>query len=137
MAPWTQEDVDRVNARRGAKLPAHTRPSEQAKSKYRNVRTMIGSEVFDSKKEADYWLILKAREALNEIEGLRRQVPFSLYCPDIFAPHENREVSSYVADFVYSDGRMHVVDAKGMRTRMYLLKKKWLELQCGIVIEEV
>ena len=134
---WTQADVDAVNARRGAKLPAHIRPSEPAKSKYRNVRTMIGGETFDSKKEADYWLILKAREALGEIERLRRQVPFPLYCPDIHAPNENREVSSYVADFVYVDSRMHVVDAKGMRTRTYLLKKKWLELQCGIVIEEI
>jgi hypothetical protein len=47
-------------------------------------------------------------------------------------------VSSYVADYVYVEqGKRHVVDAKGKRTQMYALKKKWLFLQDGIVIEEV
>jgi hypothetical protein len=59
------------------------------------------------------------------------------------APTTDRQsynvVSFYIADFVYQDakGRTHVVDAKGKRTAVYQLKKKWLELQEGIVIEEV
>jgi hypothetical protein len=36
-----------------------------------------------------------------------------------------------------ANGVTHVVDAKGHRTREYQLKKKWLELQTGIVIQEV
>jgi hypothetical protein len=32
---------------------------------------------------------------------------------------------------------MHVIDAKGVRTQLYRLKRKWLELQTGIVVQEV
>jgi len=153
---WTQADVDAINARRGAKLPAHVptprnkwdvvtdAKTTEKKSKYRNVRTMIGGESFDSKREADYWLVLKAREQLGEIQLLRRQVRYDLNCPDETEPRHDlamsRTVAHYVADYVYydlTDGREHVVDAKGHRTREYQLKKKWLELQDGIVIEEV
>ncbi len=35
MANWTQEDVDRINAQRGAKLPAHLPPSKITTHKYR------------------------------------------------------------------------------------------------------
>jgi len=137
MSAWTQADVDAINARRGAKLPAHVPPVEK-QSKYRNVRTMIGGEVFDSKREADYWMLLKAREDLGEIIGLRRQQPFPLWAPS-YTSVGSIQVSSYVADFTFFDteGRRHVLDAKGHRTREYQLKKKWLELQDGIVIEEV
>jgi hypothetical protein len=105
-------------------------------SKYRNVRVRIGTEWFDSQREADYWRGLQARAVNGEITGLRRQVVFPLLCPAM----EDRAVmvSSYVADFVYvENGVRHVVDAKGYRTRLYLLKRKWLQLQDGIVVEEV
>lgn len=104
-------------------------------SKYRNVKTRVAGELFDSKREAAYWQGLKAREHNGEITYLRRQVCFPLLCPV-----EDRAVmvAFYVADFVYDEhGKRHVVDAKGKRTAMYQLKKKWLELQDGIVIEEV
>lgn len=137
--PWTQEDVDRHNAKLGAKMPAHM-PAPQ-KSKYKNVRTNIGGEVFDSKREAEYWLLLKARVEQGEISSLQRQVKFPLYAPVIWGhgPDEWVEVSSYVADYVYRDkaNNQHVVDAKGKKTQMYLLKKKWLELQDDVKIEEV
>lgn len=103
-------------------------------SKYRNVKVRIGGVLFDSQREAEYWRGLQARAANGEITNLRRQVVFPLLCPV-----EDRAVmvSHYVADFVYDEhGVQHVVDAKGHRTRMYLLKKKWLFLQDGIAIEE-
>jgi hypothetical protein len=109
-------------------------------SKYRNVKITVNGEVFDSKREAAYWQGLKAREHNGEITKLRRQVSFPLLTcqgewPNVFGV----QVSTYVADFSYydRDGERHVVDAKGKRTQMYALKKKWLELQDGIVIEEV
>lgn len=147
---WTQVDVDAHMARRVQKTSLS--PSDgagidtappKAKSKYHNVKTWVGSECFDSKREAEYWILLKAREALGEIEGLKRQVRFALLCPahdEPLTPNEARQVAEYVADFEYYElpmARHHVVDAKGHRTREYLLKKKWLDLQDGIVIEEV
>jgi len=131
------EYVLRHNTKIGAKMPAHV----PAKSKYRNVKTMIGSEKFDSKREADYWQELKIREKAGEIYDMKRQTPFDLLCA-VGDPNDGiaAVVSTYVADFVFytrCDKRRHVVDAKGKRTQMYALKKKWLELQSGVIIEEV
>ena len=139
MSQWTAEDVERHNARIGAKMPAHVAVK---KSKYRNVRTVIDGEKFDSKREAQYWAELKLREKAGEIDSLQRQVPFDLCCPDDNASYGevSRVVAVYIADFTYRDSRthqQHVVDAKGKRTPMYALKKKWLELQSGVIIEEV
>jgi len=140
MSQWTAEDVAKHNARIGAKMPAHV----PTKSKYRNVRTLAEGEVFDSKREADYWRVLKSRERLGEISELKRQVEFPLYCPMLCGSGDNRQVARYIADFTYVTGshddlthQLHVVDAKGRRTQMYALKAKWMELQNGFVIEEV
>lgn len=119
-------------------------------SKYRNVRYETQGEKFDSKHESEIWLGLKAREAAKEIEGLQRQMRFSLYCPDLTPPDcapSNTQVAEYVADFTFRTRDpqtglltvLHVLDAKSKATRtaVYKLKKKWLELQDGIIIEEV
>jgi len=112
-----------------------------AKSKYKNVRVEVDGHSFDSKREAGEYLRLKARLLTGEISELRRQVVFPLYAPMLAAGANDArvEVARYIADFTYqdSDGRVHVVDAKGKRTPMYALKAKWLNLQNGIVIEEV
>lgn len=114
-------------------------------SKYRNVKTVIHGETFDSKREAAHWLGLLAREQAGEIRNLRRQVALPLYCPDrkISEPWTWLQVSSYVADFWFEESHLGevwnevVADAKGKRTQMYLLKRKWLELQEGILIREL
>lgn len=93
--------------------------------------------VFDSKREAARWVLLKAREKDGEITDLRRQVRFPLYAPAV-GQGAWVQVSEYKADFTYQvAGVFTVEDAKGLRTQMYALKAKWLELQDGIVIEEV
>lgn len=128
----TPADAERMQ-RRGQK-------STPKPSKYRNVQTVLPSgEKFQSKREADYWVLLKVRESVGEITDLKRQQSFYLLCP---IPDRKSFISAafYVADFTYvdcSDYRLHVVDAKGKRTALYRLKRKWLELQDGIIIEEV
>jgi Protein of unknown function (DUF1064) len=110
-------------------------PALPSTSKYRNVRTKIGDDWFDSKKEADYFLALRAREQAGEIQHLRRQVIFPLLCP-----RDDRAlmVSSYVADFTFEqEGRLHIVDAKGVQTQLFRLKAKWLQLQTDLEIELV
>lgn len=111
----------------------------QRRSKYRNVRVEVDGIMFDSKREAEHWLSLKAREQAGEIRDLKRQVRYNLICPN---PERliHYTVSEYVADFDYyvvATGEHIVSDAKGHRTREYLLKRKWLELQEGIAIVEV
>lgn len=138
-ARWTQEDIDRLNAQR-SKLPAHV----PVKSKYRNVRIVVDGDTFDSKREAQYWVELNLREKAGEITGLARQVHYDLKCPidNILSKELDAVVSQYIADFQFFDrsGKFHVQDVKGgqaTKTSIYKLKKKWLELQSGIVIEEV
>lgn len=136
---WTQEDVDRHNAKLGAKMPAHV-PAPQ-KSKYRNVRMIVDGERFDSQREANYWSELRLREKAGEIKGLSRQVDFELMCP-VGDTNDavTAIVSVYVADFVFFDlgNKMHVLDIKGQKeTAMFALKRKWLFLQSGIEIEVV
>lgn len=139
---WTEEEYsaflsDRGKAKQEAAMP---KPS-----KYRNVKIVIDGETFDSKREANCWAQLKMRERAGEIQNLQRQVTFVLCCPDwthmSSGPVEQcPTVAVYIADFVYEvhgEKLRHVVDAKGVRTQIYKLKKKWLELQSGIVIEEV
>jgi len=104
-------------------------------SKYHNQHVTIDGITFDSQREAAYWQGLKARAAAGEITELRYHVVFPLLCPI-----EDRAlmVTTYEADFTYREfGHLHVVDVKGHRTQMYLLKKRWLQLQEGLRIEEV
>lgn len=121
--------------------------SEPKRSKYRNVKVEIHGEKFDSKREASYWLLLKAREAAGEITDLKRQQRFPLYAPILQYSDDgtgrssvggSQQVAEYVSDFTFREQNVrHVVDAKGKRTAIYQLKKKWLELQDGIIVEEV
>lgn len=134
----TPSDIARLQARGRGESVVQAPPK---RSKYRNVKTEVDGLLFDSRREAEYWMLLRARQDLGEIRELRRQVDFPLLCPvALAAPGVNAQVSTYIADFTYvdaRDGSRHVVDAKGHKTREYLLKRKWLELQTNIVIEEV
>lgn len=104
------------------------------KSKYKNRKTTIGDIVFDSKKEAERYIILKEFEKRGAISDLRIQVKFEL----IPKCGKNR-ACSYYADFVYrdKDGNEIVEDVKGKRTDVYTLKKKLLMWRYGIEIKEV
>jgi hypothetical protein len=111
---------------------------QTAPRKFRNVRAMVGGETFDSKAEAAYWLVLCERQQRGEIHSLQRQVAFPLYTA--VDGQLLVQVCAYEADFVYIEGgTRHVVDVKqpATRTAVYRLKRKWLQLQSNIVIEEI
>lgn len=94
------------------------------KSKYGNRKVQIGGLKFDSKREADRYLILKAREEAGEISHLELQPRFKLRCGDRPVTFDSGRQAVYVADFAYFDGEKRIVeDSKGFRTREYLLKK--------------
>ena len=105
-------------------------------SKYGAKKTEIDGEKFDSLKESRRWTQLKLLERAGEISDLRRQVKFVLIPaqrePDragkrggrIQGKLLEREVA-YIADFVYiENGEMIVEDAKGFRTKEYVIKRK-------------
>lgn len=112
-----------------------------ADTKYRNRKTELDGETFDSSKEATRWAELRLMERAGEIYELRRQVPF------ILIPTQRDENGKllekqvkYIADFTYRDSKTHklvVEDTKGMRTEKYTIKRKLMLYRLGIRIVEV
>jgi hypothetical protein len=75
-------------------------------------------------------------QARGEISDLKLQVPFVLD-PGFKAFGETFRVWKYVADFVYQkDGKTVIEDVKGVRTREYKNKKRFMARQ-GLQILEV
>lgn len=108
-------------------------------SKYKNQKIEVDGMVFDSKREYKRWQELKLMQRAGEITDLERQVPFRLL-PTQKTPQGStvREVQ-YIADFTYRDkrGMLIVEDAKGVRTRDYITKKKLMLFMHGYWIREV
>lgn len=96
----------------------------EKKSKYSSAKTNIDGIRFDSKKEAEFYAELKLREKVGEISHLRLQPRYLLQEPFKCEGKQYREIE-YVADFEYiENGETVVVDVKGFRTAVYMLKKK-------------
>lgn len=118
-------------------------------SKYHSRKITRDGEVFDSIKEYRRYCELKLLEKAGEIYDLDRQVKFLL----VPAQYESSEAGkkgrrkrgklaereiSYYADFVYYRGNMRVVeDAKGIRTKEYIIKRKLMRYFLGIKVEEI
>jgi len=105
-------------------------------SKYRNVQTEYKGLKFMSKKEAEYAMQLdymrKATSPRDRVVEWVPQMPFQVILNE-------KKICKYIADFkvTYADGRVEIVDVKGVRTDVYRLKKKLVEAQYGITIVEV
>lgn len=105
-------------------------------SKYRARKTTVDGVTFDSKREANRYLVLKGMEEDGAIEGLRRQVRYELV-PAFDVDGTHYRPVYYVADFVYvEDGKEVVEDVKGVRTDVYRLKSKLFARRYGISIKE-
>lgn len=105
-------------------------------SKYHAKKTTVDGITFDSRREADRYLVLKSMEEDGAIEDLRRQVRYELI-PAFDADGRHYRPVYYVADFVYvEDGKEAVEDVKGMRTDVYRLKSKLFAYRYGMSIRE-
>lgn len=106
------------------------------RSKYHAKKTVVDGITFDSKREADRYLVLKSMEEDGTIEDLRRQVRYELV-PAFDVDGKHYRPVFYVADFVYvEDGKEVVEDVKGMRTDTYRLKSKLFARRYGKAIKE-
>lgn len=106
------------------------------RSKYHAKKTCVDGITFDSKREADRYLVLKSMEEDGAIENLRRQVRYELV-PAFDMDGKHYRPVYYVADFVYvEDGKEVVEDVKGMKTDAYRLKSKIFARRYGKVIKE-
>lgn len=118
-------------------------------NKYNAKKCRFGDEVYDSKKEMRRHQELLLLERDGQISGLKRQVEYLL----IPAQRETTIINgipmkgkvierkvSYTADFVYFDRRKQEVvveDAKGVKTRDYVMRRKLMLYIHGIRITEV
>ena len=105
----------------------------QGTRKYRNVPTTVDGKRFASKREAARYQTLVMRQRVGEIRGLECQPRYPLVVNGV-------KVATYVADFVYAvadTGELVVEDAKGVRTRDYVMKSKLLLALYGHQVREV
>lgn len=109
-------------------------------NKYNAKKISLGGQTFDSKREFDRWCELSLLQRGKAIAELQRQVKFEL----IPAQYEDGKLVeravNYIADFTYYDkalGKTVVEDAKGMKTKEYILKRKMMLYFHGIRIKEV
>lgn len=102
-------------------------------SKYGNIKTTTSDGItHDSIREANRWCELKLLERAGKISDLQRQVKFEL-----LPKQDGERAVYYIADFVYvENGREVVEDAKGKRTKEYILKRKMMLYFHGIKIRE-
>nr|BFD58898.1 hypothetical protein CKG001_10050 [Bdellovibrio sp. CKG001] len=109
-------------------------------SKYRNEKVTYAGHKFDSRKEMRWWLIFQEQQKAGKISNLERQVKFRFEIQGKALRYvESQRAITYTADFVYvdRDGVRRVVDAKGFKTREYMMKKALMMACHGILVEEV
>jgi len=112
---------------------------EAPKQKYRNQKCEFMGIRFDSRREMTRYVDLYYQQKAGEIENLQRQVKYELLPKQ---KDENGKVIEkpvyYIADFVYKrDGKVVVEDAKGFRTKEFIIKRKMALWFLGIRIVEV
>lgn len=107
-------------------------------SKYHNKKCEYNGMAFDSIRERNYYIKLEFMQRTGQIKELKRQVEFVLI-ETFKTGRKTYRKTKYIADFTYIDqeGKYHVVDTKGFRTKEYQLKKKLMAWKYGIEIEEV
>ncbi len=110
------------------------------KRKYGNRKVVLDGHAFDSKREAGRYGELKLLERAGQITGLELQPRFELIPKQRRDDGKPERACEYVADFQYTDtatGQNVIEDAKGMRTRDYIMKRKLMLQVHGISVKEV
>lgn len=108
------------------------------RSKYGNKKWELDGQVFDSQHEARRYQELRYLLRMGLISDLQRQVTFELIPSQRRGGKVVERPVKYIADFVYMENGQRVVeDAKGMRTKEYVIKRKLMLMQYGIQIREV
>lgn len=123
---------------------------KKKENKYHAEKCEYNGEVFDSKREREFYGQLKLLERCGQVSNIRRQVEYELIPaqrePDSIGKRGGvkrgktiEAAIKYRADFVYTDrdGVEIVVDTKGFRTKDYILKRKMMLYFHNIRIKEV
>ena len=102
-------------------------------TKYNAKKTDVGGITFDSKKEANRYEELRLLARAGEIQYLELQKEYEL-----IPKQDGERACKYIADFVYMEnGKQVVEDTKGVKTPLYVVKRKLMLWVHGIRIREV
>jgi len=109
--------------------------------KYNNTKIEVDGFKFDSKKESKRYQELKILKKAGIIKDFKMQVPYLLIPSqkDTITKKTLERPVKYLADFVVIgfDNTEIVEDTKGMRTALYILKRKLMLYVHGIRIKEI
>lgn len=107
--------------------------------KYGAKATEIDGFKFSSKKEANYYNLLKIKRQAGDIVGFDLQPQFLLQ-PSFQKDGKKYREIRYVADFriIHNNGSEEIVDCKGFKTDVYMLKRKMFEYKYpNLTIKEI
>lgn len=106
-------------------------------SKFNAKKTTVCGIVFDSKREALRYVELRDLESKGIVSNIQRQVRVELVPPFDCDGKHFRGIY-YVIDFVYTDSEGNEIweDVKGMKTPVYLLKRKLVAYRYRKIIKE-
>lgn len=123
-----------MNAIAKASLMTNTR----RRNKFNAVRTEVDGHFFASKKEARVYAQLTLRQKAGEIKDLKCQVKIPLLAYGLEGRFE--QIATYIVDFTFYDmkeARLRYVDAKGVKTALFILKAKIVNANYGMEVETV
>lgn len=111
-------------------------------TKYKNRVVTIDGHCFPSAHEAARYRELRLLARARQIDDLRMQVKFVLIPAQYEGDGRKRRCiereCTYIADFVYiENGKTIVEDAKGVRTKDYIIKRKLMLFIHHIRVREV
>ena len=108
------------------------------KGKYNAKKTEVDGIKFDSKREAERYVVLKGQLDRGEIQKLELQPKFPLV-PTFKKDGQTFRGIKYKADFMYQkNGVVIIEDVKGFATKEYKLKRKLFEwIYPNLTITEV
>lgn len=98
------------------------------KNKYRAYKPFINDIQFDSLNESRFYLLLLEFQKAGRIRKFELQKKFTLIPSHIKNGKKYRE-TAYIADFIIHgiDGKMDVIDVKGLETPEFIIKHKIFE----------
>lgn len=127
--------------------PAFLKNFAPGAAKYSNQKIEVDGFIFDSKREARVYGELKLLKMSGEIKDFSRQVTFELVPAQyqiVKGGKKDKKVCveksvTYKADFVveHTDGERTVIDVKGFKTPLYVIKRKLMRHVHGVAIKEI
>lgn len=126
---WRGIDPSKLGANRNTTPPARG-------NKYGAKKALVDGVLFDSRHEADVYLELKMELHAGVITDLQLQREFTLIVTDV-RDGQPRAICKFTPDFYYlRDGKPEVKEAKGVRTKDYVIRRNLFEALLGIPVIE-